>query len=672
MRHVALIVLIACGGINGARAQSATVFGELFRDHAVLQRDRPIAIWGQAAAHDLVTVSLASATVRTQADDGGVWRATLPAMPAGGPFVLSARTASGSVSVSDVLLGDVFLCSGQSNMEFPVQRADDAPNEIANSANARVRMLTVAHAASPVPLTRFAEPLSWQIAAPDTVAGWSAVCFFFARELQRTIHAPIGLIHSSFSGSNIRAWISAAGLPRGADYERGVQLLQLYARDPRQAQLQFGAQWEQWWRDKTGEPAATAPWSVKLRAGADANWRVAPAALGDWRSWGVPELEGFTGSVWFRTHVALTAEQARNAMGLSLGAINQVDETWINGRVLGNTFGYNAERYYQIPAGMLQAGDNLIVVNASSTYGVGGLLAGPTPRAIHLRGGETIPLSGEWRYRIVPVRVGYPPWAPWEAVGGMTTHYNAMIAPLGHYGARGVLWYQGESNTSEPEGYQALLTALMADWRGQFGAELRYLVVQLPNYGGPPVRPAESGWAALREAQRRAVANDPHAGLAVTIDLGEPRNLHPSNKQDVAARLARAARHVVYGETLAPSGPTPRAAARRDERIVVRFGDVEAALVAYSHDSPIGFELCGESVGSCRFASSRIDDTDVVLDIPAGLSPTRVRYCWADSPVCTLYDASGLPAGPFEVQIDAPERPAAGALDSANTSRTSP
>lgn len=652
MRRVALVVLMAGCYVAAARAQSPRLLDALFGDHAVLQRERPIAVWGQAAAHELVTVTLASSTVQAQADAGGAWRATLPAMPAGGPFVLSARSSSGAVSANDILLGDVFLCSGQSNMEFPVQRADDAPNEIANSANDTIRMLTVAHATSPAPLARLTDPVSWQTAGPGTVADWSAVCFFFARDLQRAIRAPIGLIHASYSGSNIRAWISAAGLPPGADYARGVELLRLYAKDPRQAQLQFGAQWEQWWREKTGEPAASAPWNVTLAADREGTWRVAPPQLGDWRGWGVPELAGFTGSVWFRTNVALSAEQARNAVGLSLGAVNQVDETWINGRVLGNTFGYNAERYYQIPEGMLHAGDNLIVVNASSTYGVGGLLAGPTPRAIHLRDGEAIPLSGEWRYHVVPARVGFPPWAPWEAVGGMTTHFNAMIAPLGHYGLRGVLWYQGESNTSAPEGYQPLLAALMADWRRQFGAELRYLVVQLPNYGGPPVRPAESGWAALRDAQRRAVANDPHAALAVTIDIGEPRNLHPSDKQDVGARLARAARHAVYGEAIAPSGPTPRGAARRGDRIVVAFKDIEAGLVAYSHDSPIGFELCADPVGSCQFAAARIDGTDVVLESPDGLSPTRVRYCWADNPVCTLYDPSGLPAGPFELPIE--------------------
>lgn len=671
MGRGALIVVIAACCINAARAQSVTELGELFRDHAVLQRERPIVVWGHAAPREGVTVSLASSSVHAAADDAGAWRAMLPAMPAGGPFVLSARSPSGAASASDVLVGDVFLCSGQSNMEFPVQRADDAPNEIANSANSMIRMLTVAHAASPVPRAKFTEPVSWQIAGPDTLAGWSAACFFFARELQHAIHVPMGLIHAAFGGSNIRAWISAAGLPHGADYQRGLRLLQLYVKDPRQAQLQFATQWEEWWRNRTGESRGAEPWSVTLPGEGERSWQVAPAGLGDWRSWGVPELAVFTGLVWFRTHITLTDEQARSAVGLSLGAINQVDQTWINGRPLGNTFGYNAERYYELPEGMLRAGDNLIVINIASTYGVGGLLAGPTPRAIHLRSGEAIPLGGEWRYRVVPAHVGYPPWAPWQSVGGMTTQYNAMIAPLRDYTLRAMLWYQGESNTGEPEGYQALLTALMADRRRQFGPELRYLVVQLPNYGGPPVRPTESGWAALREAQRRAVVNDPHAGLVVTIDVGEPRNLHPSDKQDVGARLARAARHVIYGEAIAPSGPTPRGAARRGERIAVSFGDVEAGLVAYSSDSPVGFELCGDAIGSCRFAQSRIEGTEVLLGISDGFSPTRVRYCWADSPVCTLYDASGLPAGPFELQIEALERSTANHPGSANTTQSS-
>jgi sialate O-acetylesterase len=242
-----------------------------------------------------------------------------------------------------------------------------------------------------------------------------------------------------------------------------------------------------------------------------------------------------------------------------------------------------------------------------------------------------------------------------------------MIAPLGRYAFRGAVWYQGESNTEEADSYQALLTGLMADWRRQFGAELPFLVVQLPNYGKLSSHPEESGWAELRAAQRAAVAKDAHAGLAVTIDIGDPHNLHPTNKQDVGRRLARAARHVIYGESIAPSGPVALSATRDHGHIVVGFGDVDRTLVAYSHDSPIGFELCGDAPRSCRFGEARIEGTKVTLKDAGGASETadraaqsagsagvtRVRYCWADSPVCTLFDASGLPAGPFELRISA-------------------
>jgi sialate O-acetylesterase len=638
-----------------AAAQSPALFNELFQDHGVLQRERPIAVWGQARAAEFVTVSLADASVRVQADASGRWSAVLPAMGAGGPFVLAALGSAGSrQSVSDILLGDVFLCSGQSNMELDLSRVGDARAEISNSANSTIRMLSVAHDDSPMPLSGFRHPVTWQIAAPDTVPSWSAVCFFFARELQRSMRVPIGLLHASWGGSNIRPWMSAQALHANGAYEPGLRILSLYASDQPAAQRQFAAQWEQWWRSKTGQLPGSEPWSTMSAAPSapDAGeWRSAPAGLGDWRDWGAGELRDFTGLLWFRTTITLTAAQAASAATLDLGAINQVDETWINGRAVGNTFGYGTKRSYTIAPGTLHAGDNLLVVNVLSTYGGGGLLRDPGKRVLRLAAGDTIALEGPWQYRVAPQAIGYPPFAPWESVGGLSTIRNAMIAPMGSYGIRGALWYQGESNTGEPDSYRVLLAGLMADWRRQFGAELPFLIVQLPNFGPQPRAPTESGWAKVREAERLAVASDAHAGLAVTIDIGDPHNLHPTNKQDVGRRLARAARHVIYGESIAASGPAALAATRADGAISVAFGDVERELVTYSHDSPIGFELCEDAAGSCRFAESRLDGTRVQLSIPNAMSPTRVRYCWADSPVCTLFDLSGLPAGPFELRI---------------------
>ncbi len=638
-------LLLALGFAAGPHAQASTLLHEVFQDHGVLQRERPIAVWGNAAAGEALTISLAASVAQVKADAQGRWSAVLPAMSAGGPYVLRVQGGSGtSQSVSDVLVGDVFLCSGQSNMELPVLRAGNSQGEIANSANNNIRMLTVEHDVSPLPLAHFKSAVAWEVAAPETVPHWSATCFFFARELQASTHVPIGLLHSSWGGSNIRPWMSAAAL-RAAGYDSALKVLATYASDQPAAQQQFAAQWQQWWRDKTKDRAGEEPWSA--RAG---DWRPAPAGLGDWRTWGVPELQSFTGAVWLRTKLTLTAAQAKSGATLNLGPINQVDETWINGRALGNTFGYETVRSYGVAPGVLHAGDNIIVINVLSTYGAGGLLDNHAMRELRLDNGESVSMNGRWEYRIVPAAIGYPPRAPWESVGGLTTLYNAMIAPLGPYGLRGALWYQGESNTGEADTYQSLLSGLMADWRRQFGPDLPFLIVQLPNFGPQPTKPMESGWAVVREAERLAVAQDAHAGLAVTIDIGDAHNLHPTNKQDVGSRLARAARHVIYGESISPSGPVALSAARSDGKIAVQFGDVERGLVAYSHDNPIGFELCADTPGSCQFAEARIQGAQALLSAPIG-APTRVRYCWADSPVCTLFDGSGLPAGPFELRI---------------------
>lgn len=636
-----------------SNAQTPSLLNSLFGDHAVLQRDKAIAIWGQASPTETVTVTLAGAVGHARADSSGRWTVTMPAMSAGGPFVLEARSSSGATqSAGDILIGDDFLCSGQSNMELAVLRAGDSQYEINTSANDGIRMLSVDHADSPSVLAEFRGLKKWQIASSTTVPDWSAVCFFFARELQKSIHVPIGLVHSSWGGSNIRPWMSAAALQATGSYQSLLSILSAYAKNPALGQLQFAAQWETWWRTQSHDLAGSEPWAIRSPPTPGAHtWRPAPTGLGDWRHWGGAGLENFTGLIWFRTQITLSVEQAASAATLALGPINQVDQTWINGRPIGNTFGYGSERTYSLAAGTLHPGVNVLVMNVLSTYGGGGLLAGGAKRQLVLAGGASIPLDGPWEYSVVPAEIGYPPRAPWESVGGLSTLYNAMIAPLGPFGFRGAVWYQGESNTGEAASYQGLLRGLMADWRRQFGPGLPFLIVQLPNFGPPPVAPSESGWAEVREAERRAVAGDAHAGLAVSIDVGEAHNLHPTNKQDVARRLARAARHVIYGESISPSGPVAIAATRGAGQIDVQFAEYESPLVAYSHENPIGFELCEDARGSCRFVQSHIDGSRVSLPMPGNLSPTRVRYCWADSPICTLFDGSGLPAGPFELNI---------------------
>ena len=624
----------------------------MFGSHAVLQRDRTIAIWGLARPGDRVTVTLNGRSVQASANAGGRWQAELPPMPAGGPYVLAASSSSGgSQTIEDVMVGDVWLCSGQSNMELPVVRTLYAEEEIKNSANNAIRLLSVAHADSTMPLHVFRTPVAWRVAAPDTVRDFSGTCYYFARELQKTISVPMGLIHSSWGGSNIEAWISARGLEAIGGYGEQIELLRLYSRDRAAALARLGEAWETWWRSHVPTSAGEEPW----RAGSDEGWGDVPPAFGDWKAWGVRELANFDGMVWFRRHVKLTAAQAAQAASLALGAIDELDQTWVNGRPIGNTFGWGTPRAYELPAGSLQEGDNLIVINVLSTWAQGGMFGPPETIALRFGDGTAIPLASAWRYKPAPAGVGLPPRGPWHSIGGFTTLYNAMIAPIGPFGLRGAAWYQGESNTGEPGSYQRLLAGLMADWRSTFGSDLPFLVVQLPNFGPAPTAPIESGWASVRDAQRRAVAADAHAALAVTIDAGDRNELHPPNKQEIGRRLARAARHVVYGQAVSPSGPFALGARREAEGVVVTFGDIEGRLVAYSGSGPIAFELCGAGEASCRFVSAAIGGSGVVIrsdDSDADGRATRVRYCWGDGPICTLYDGSGLPAGPFELPIE--------------------
>ncbi|MEP7246698.1 MAG: sialate O-acetylesterase, partial [Gammaproteobacteria bacterium] len=628
---------------------SLQILSSLFQDHAVLQRDKPIKVWGHVGAGETVAVSFSGATATAQADAAGRWSATLPAPPAGGPYSLEAKLTSGAKqTISDVLVGDVWLCSGQSNMVLQVNRTLDSRSEIANSANDRIRMLTVPLTSSVIPLESLAAPVQWQVAGPTTVGDFSAACFYFARELQKTVRVPMGLINSSWGGSNIQTWMSEAALLSSGDFGESLALLKV--DDAAARTRRWGEMWEGWWRAHTPTKKGAEPWDASITA--SASWRVAPAAMDFWEKWGVPELASYNGIVWYRTTVRLDARQAAQRATLSLGTIDEVDQTWVNGSPVGYTSGAGTDRVYQLPPKLLHAGENTIAIAALDTYASGGMYGPTGKRALRLADGTSIALNGEWRYQIAPQDMGKAPRAPWEPTGGLTVIHNAMIAPLAPYGFRGVLWYQGESNTNDAVHYERLLAGLMADWRGKFGKDLPFLIVQISGYGAAATEPAESEEALLREQQRQAVLHDAHAGLAVTVDIGERGDIHPANKQDVGRRLARAARHVVYGEAIAPSGPLPLTARRDNGQVVVAFSDVGEQLVVYGASRPVGFELCGTEAMSCHFVDAVAEKDRVLLTPAAGATaPTRVRYCWADSPVCTLYDKAALPAGPFEISI---------------------
>ena len=628
-------------------AHADALLNPVFQDHAVLQRDMPIRVWGTAAQSTAVTAAIGNASANAQADTSGHWSAELPAMAAGGPYTLTVRTAAGaSQTVSDILIGDVYLCSGQSNMALPVLGAIDAGPDIQVSANDSVRLMTVANKTNAIPLSVLPSPVQWAAAAPKTVASFSAACYYFARDLQKSVHVPLGLIQAPWAGANITSFMSAEALHKAGGDDARLDALKLYASDPVAGMKHWGELIEAWWRQHLG----SSPWTDPS---VSANWAVAPKDLGIWSEWGIPSLEHYAGHIWFRTSVSLTAAQAAQGTQISLGTITEEDQTWINGQFVASTFGYGEPRSYALAPGLLHEGSNDILVNVYCGWRGCGMFGPSDARAIRLKDGSSVPLSTSWRYQVVPVSVGTSPRIPWGATAGITTAYNAMIAPLGPYGLRGVLWYQGESNTSTAETYRGLLKDWMADWRGLFQEpKLPFLIVQLPDYGLPPFAPEDSDWARLREAQRLAVADDPNAALVVTIDIGDHMGLHPANKQEVGRRLSLAARRLIYGDTSVKPGPMPAGVERKGQTVIVNFTDANGKLAAVNAAQPIGFELCGRIERTCRFVSATVHGNAVRLSVPHGLAPTRVRYCWGDGPVCTLYDSMRIPAVPFELPLN--------------------
>jgi sialate O-acetylesterase len=539
-----------------------------------------------------------------------------------------------------VLVGDVWLCSGQSNMELPVSRALNSESEISGAKDPQLRLLTVPKKTAAQASAHLGGPAPWAAASPDSVRGFSAACYFMARELRASERVPVGAINASWGGTAIRSWMDDAATRAmgGAD----VELLDLYRRDPAAANRRFGERWQAWWRGRS----EAEPW----RDPAGLSWKPMPK-IAYWETWDDPAFASFNGMVWARKTVTLTAQEAARGATLSLGIIDEIDETWVNGVPVGNTFGWDVARDYKLPPGLLHAGENFILVSLFDAYGYGGFQGPADKLRLTFDGGSAKALGQGWSYAVASAGLGDPPRPPWDAAAGLSLIHNGMIAPLAPFGLAGVAWYQGEADAGASAGYADKLAAMMAGWRREFGAPaLPFLIVGLANFGAPSLRPGESGWAGIRDAQRRAVERDPHAALAVAMDLGDRLDIHPADKQEVGRRLARAARVLAYGgkET---AGPRVVRARRTSEGIVVEFAGVTGSLRSWSGAHPLGFELCGPAAGSCRYAETVAAGTTVTL-ADDGRPATRVRYAWSDSPVVNLYDETPLPPGGFEVAIE--------------------
>jgi sialate O-acetylesterase len=649
--HIRRITLFASAAILcampiAANAQTTPHFARIFGDHAVLQREQPVRIWGEAQANTPLTISVAGQSVTATAGADGRWQASLPALPAGGPYALTVSDGQATTTLNDILIGDVYLCSGQSNMEFPARLATGAWGDIGASANPDIRFVTIEKDSAAAPRADLKTAPAWKVAGPTTTGDSSAVCYYMSKALQNEHKVPVGFIASDWGGTTIESWISPASLRTVPAFTTGVDDVANYAADPAKAQADHAKRQEAWWDAHDTSAKAQRAWISP--AFNDSKWSRLKATSG-WKDSGVAELKAFDGVVWLRTRVTLTPEQAAKANELTLGPVATFDTTWINGQWVGSGSIDWVWRDYQVPAGVFKAGENIIVLRV---LGNGGLTGKPDMRFIKTSDGQAIPLTADWSYKTGMKATGLTiPSAPWEVPTSVTTLYNGMIAPIAPYTVRASAWYQGESNTGRAGEYRTLLSTLMADWRKSFSApDMPMLIVQLSSYGSVSTLPGVSNWAELREAQRLTVAADPHAALIVSTDVGDRSDIHPTQKTILGNRLARAVDKLVFGQNIAPTGPEAISVTRAGADLVIGFRYAESGLKTYSSDTAIAFEAC-DAKDVCRYVSAIADGSRVVLKGANTPETVRVRYAWSDAPYTNLYSGDDLPAVPFQLDI---------------------
>jgi sialate O-acetylesterase len=458
-----------------------------------------------------------------------------------------------------------------------------------------------------------------------------------ARALRRSNGVAIGAIDSTWGGTEIYAWMDENAV-RAAGGAQSLELLRAYRSDPEGMARKFGAQWEKWWEDHSPDAL---PWLASDRL----VWSPMPK-IGPWEQWGDPKFADFNGAIWARVRFKLTPEQAAQGATLSLGMIDDLDRTFVNGRAVGQTSGWDVQRNYPLRPGVLKAGDNEIIVYVLDTGGGGGFWSPPEALKLGFADGSAMPLAEGWQYSMIPADIGLPPTPPWDQAVSATTLYNGMIAPLGPISLKGVAWYQGEADVGRQD-YDARLGAWMKAWRAQFGdPQLPFLIVGLAGFGQPVATPVASAWAALINDQRQATDVDPRSALVSAIDIGERNDIHPPNKQEVGRRLALAAEALAYGNEKGMLTAKIQSATRNGADVVVRF---DRPVQSFG-GAPVGFELCGETQESCRYVAARADGATVV--VTGDREPaTRVRYAWADYPIVNLYGPERLPIPPFELSI---------------------
>src|SRR5215213_351751 len=621
----------------------------LFTDHMVLQRGVRFPVWGWATPGTRVTVEMRGKEDTAVADSRGKWTARLGPFGAGGPFTLTVRGAQ-AVTLNDVLVGDVWLASGQSNMEMGVTQVNNPEEEVSHADYPQMRLFQVPKVAATTP--RATVNARWLVCNPKNIVeggwgGFSAVAYFFGRRLHKELNVPVGLIHTSWGGTAAEGWISAEQLSTMKEFVPAVNDLEKTWADSKMPPENFDNVLAEWWAKNDPGSAASPAWS---EPSFDAS---------GWKKMRLPQyfedggLPGFDGVVWFRRTFELPAEWAGKDLTLSLGPVDDVDTTFVNGFAVGGLSQWDAPRTYHVNARLLKPGTNTIAVRVLDG-GVGGGIYGK-PESMKIEpadggGAAPVSLAGEWSYKasVALAEIKTPP--PRQGGNDFSVpeiRYNGMIAPLLPFAVKGAVWYQGETNVGRAPQYERVMAALIRDWRERFtGGDFPFLVVQLANYLERRDAPVDSEWARLREAQLHVSQNVKNSGLAVTIDIGDAKDIHPKNKQDVGTRLALVALANVYGRKLEYSGPTYRGMKVEGERARLSFDHAEGGLVTKDGGRLTGFAVAGED-GRFHWADATIEGETVIVSSPEVKRPVAARYGWADNPDCNLYNRAGLPASPF-------------------------
>ncbi|RZK41799.1 MAG: sialate O-acetylesterase [Pedobacter sp.] len=629
MKTLVPFLLVLLLSANSLRAELK--LPALIANGMVLQRDQPIKIWGWASAKEIISVTFKDKTYSTKTGENGEWSVILAPQKAGGPFKMRIN----QIELHDLLIGDVWLCSGQSNMEAQMSRANikaNYPKEIQESNYPQIRQFTVKRNMAFLPITDVQTDNGWISANPNTILDFSAVAYFFAKELYERYKVPIGIINSSVGGTPIQSWVSS-------DYTAVPPMLQ----DTSEVK-----------RILKAHELKTEQWHKSIREedlGMNQKWFLGDNnEQGDWQS--VNDLSKLNqaiklpkyGSMWFKTTITIPPHLVGKPATLSLGMMHTEDETYLNGQKIGGINSGYTERHYPVPAHSLKEGENSLMIRLiSPTTGI----SFNTTNTYTLRfDKDSIPLTKPWNFNF-GIEKELLPRGNGLSLHSPTAYYYAMIKPLSKYGIKGVAWYQGESNIPKPQEYETLLTSLIKLWRTDWQqTELPFLIVQLANYSSTGIEPEVSNWALLRAAQLEA-SKTPYTAMIVTHDIGERDDLHPKNKLDVGKRLSLAARKVAYGENIVFSGPIYKSMKIDGSEAIVSFDHIGKGLMKIG-DRLQGFSLSADGKNFTA-ANARIVGRQVIVSSANISKPVALRYAWADSPDgANLYNKEGLPAASFK------------------------